>query len=42
MKSKPKKPIRRDPMVRQLISTLKKRGVRCGYGDEITTVRKSP
>jgi hypothetical protein len=42
MKNKPKKPIRRDPLVRQLISLLKKKNVRCGYGDQITTVRKSP
>jgi hypothetical protein len=41
MKTKLKKPIRRDPMVRQLISTLKKQGVRCGYGDQMNELRKS-
>jgi hypothetical protein len=40
MKNKPTKPVR-DPVVTKLISTLKKQGVRCGFGDQITQIRKS-
>lgn len=40
MKNTPKKPVR-DPLAQKILTTLKKRGVRCGYGGEITTIRKS-
>lgn len=41
MKNKPKKTVR-DPLSKKILSTLKKQGVCCGYGDEMTKLRKSP
>jgi hypothetical protein len=39
MKSTNKKP-ERDPLITQLVRHLRKRGVKCGYGDEIAKLRK--
>ena len=39
MKTKIKKPVR-DPMVRNLVQNLRKRGAKCGYGDQMKQVRK--
>lgn len=39
MKTKIKKPVR-DPLVRSLVQHLRKRGVKCGYGDQMEQVRK--
>jgi hypothetical protein len=39
MKTNPKKTVR-DPVVTQLVTHLKKKGVKCGYGDQITQLRK--
>lgn len=40
MKNKPKKTVR-DPLSEKILSTLKRKGVRCGYGAEMTKLRKS-
>lgn len=31
----------RDPLVQRIISTLKKKGVRCGTGDQMDQLRKT-
>jgi hypothetical protein len=39
-KTKTKQP-ERDRLVEQIISTLKKKGVRCGTGDQMEQIRKA-
>ena len=39
MKNKPKKPVR-DLLVRKILTSLKKRNVRCGTGDQMNQLRK--
>jgi hypothetical protein len=40
MKNKPKKSAR-DPLVQELVTILKKKGVRCGTGDQMDQLRKT-
>jgi hypothetical protein len=40
MKNKPKKSVR-DPLVQELITALRKKGVRCGTGDQMVELRKT-
>jgi len=39
MKTKAKQPAR-DKLLEKIVTNLKKKGVRCGFGDEIEKVRK--
>jgi hypothetical protein len=39
MKTKPKKTVR-DPLVRQVLTQLKKKHPKCGYGDQMEQVRR--
>lgn len=39
MRTNPKKTVR-DPVVVQLLTHLKKKGVKCGYGDQMKEVRR--
>ena len=39
MKTKPKTPVR-DPVVRNRVQHLRKRGAKCGYGDQMKMVRR--
>lgn len=40
MKTKPQK-IKRDPLIQKLVTSLKKKGIQCGFGDEMEKIRKS-